>query len=174
MAEYIVAIDVTRVRFLADALPLMFFFISEDFFAFKQFPPQLTKSCPPDAPRACCWTLVVGMWRCSPPRNHLSTAIAQPFRWWMGRCACGGRGSNSPPQDYGTCALQPVLSPLNTFAMNAAPMRNLPARQMVPRGLEPRTLRLLAVRSNQPSYETHAINSEITNHLRIAFKLAAL
>ena len=27
-------------------------------------------------------------------------------------------------------------------------------RQMVPRGLEPRTLRLLAVRSNQLSYET--------------------
>ena len=26
--------------------------------------------------------------------------------------------------------------------------------EMVPRGLEPRTLRLLAVRSNQPSYET--------------------
>ena len=28
--------------------------------------------------------------------------------------------------------------------------------QMVPRGLEPRTLRLLAVRSNQLSYETSA------------------
>ena len=27
-------------------------------------------------------------------------------------------------------------------------------RKMVPRGLEPRTLRLLAVRSNQLSYET--------------------
>ena len=31
---------------------------------------------------------------------------------------------------------------------------------MVPRGLEPRTLRLLAVRSNQLSYETHVKNSE--------------
>ena len=70
MAEYIVAIDVTRVRFPADALSLVFLFISEDFFAFKQFPPQLTKSCPPDAPRACCWTLVVGMWKCSPPQNQ--------------------------------------------------------------------------------------------------------
>ena len=29
---------------------------------------------------------------------------------------------------------------------------------MVPRGLEPRTLRLLAVRSNQLSYETHDID----------------
>ena len=29
-------------------------------------------------------------------------------------------------------------------------------RKVVPRGLEPRTLRLLAVRSNQLSYETHA------------------
>ena len=28
---------------------------------------------------------------------------------------------------------------------------------MVPRGLEPRTLRLLAVRSNQLSYETHVV-----------------
>ena len=33
-------------------------------------------------------------------------------------------------------------------------------RPMVPRGLEPRTLRLLAVRSNQLSYETHVKNSE--------------
>ena len=31
---------------------------------------------------------------------------------------------------------------------------------MLPRGLEPRTLRLLAVRSNQLSYETHVKNSE--------------
>ena len=29
---------------------------------------------------------------------------------------------------------------------------------MVPRGLEPRTLRLLAVRSNQLSYETHDVD----------------
>jgi hypothetical protein len=38
----------------------------------------------------------------------------------------------------------------------AASCRRLPLRaaQMVPRGLEPRTLRLLAVRSNQLSYET--------------------
>ena len=32
--------------------------------------------------------------------------------------------------------------------------RKLPKRKMVPRGLEPRTLRLLAVRSDQLSYET--------------------
>jgi hypothetical protein len=31
------------------------------------------------------------------------------------------------------------------------------AQHMVPRGLEPRTLRLLAVRSNQLSYETFAL-----------------
>ena len=30
--------------------------------------------------------------------------------------------------------------------------------KMVPRGLEPRTLRLLAVRSNQLSYETHDVD----------------
>ena len=32
--------------------------------------------------------------------------------------------------------------------------------KVVPRGLEPRTLRLLAVRSNQLSYETHVIKAE--------------
>ena len=30
-------------------------------------------------------------------------------------------------------------------------------KRVVPRGLEPRTLRLLAVRSNQLSYETHVV-----------------
>ena len=39
---------------------------------------------------------------------------------------------------------------------------------MVPRGLEPRTLRLLAVRSNQPSYETSVQmqHDAITNHTK--------
>jgi hypothetical protein len=39
-------------------------------------------------------------------------------------------------------------------------------RHMVPRGLEPRTLRLLAVRSNQLGYETTATFSNQRVHLR--------
>jgi len=35
---------------------------------------------------------------------------------------------------------------------------NIRIVKMVPRGLEPRTLRLLAVRSNQLSYETHDVH----------------
>jgi hypothetical protein len=34
-------------------------------------------------------------------------------------------------------------------------------RKVVPRGLEPRTLRLLAVRSNQLSYETSCIHGQL-------------
>ena len=44
------------------------------------------------------------------------------------------------------------------------------AAQMVPRGLEPRTLRLLAVRSNQLSYETIGLRSR--RSLQIAVGLA--
>ena len=38
---------------------------------------------------------------------------------------------------------------------------------MVPRGLEPRTLRLLAVRSNQLSYETTAATRMGNSHIRV-------
>ena len=42
--------------------------------------------------------------------------------------------------------------------------------KVVPRGLEPRTLRLLAVRSNQLSYETDAKGIAIMRHLQFRHK----
>ena len=43
------------------------------------------------------------------------------------------------------------------------------AQHMVPRGLEPRTLRLLAVRSNQLSYETLALVAAFPSCLLLCF-----
>ena len=43
------------------------------------------------------------------------------------------------------------------------------AQHMVPRGLEPRTLRLLAVRSNQLSYETSALVALFPGGLSLCF-----
>ena len=41
-------------------------------------------------------------------------------------------------------------------------IRGFPASSMVPRGLEPRTLRLLAVRSSQLSYETKCTSNNFS------------
>ena len=48
------------------------------------------------------------------------------------------------------------------------------AQHMVPRGLEPRTLRLLAVRSNQLSYETFALVAAFPDGLLLCFESVAL
>ena len=47
------------------------------------------------------------------------------------------------------------------------------AQHMVPRGLEPRTLRLLAVRSNQLSYETFALAAAFPDGLLLCFESVA-
>ena len=47
------------------------------------------------------------------------------------------------------------------------------AQHMVPRGLEPRTLRLLAVRSNQLSYETFALVAAFPGGLLLCFESVA-
>ena len=47
------------------------------------------------------------------------------------------------------------------------------AQHMVPRGLEPRTLRLLAVRSNQLSYETFALVAAFPDGLLLCFESVA-
>ena len=47
-----------------------------------------------------------------------------------------------------------MFAPQNLAPQRRAQTKPMCATQMVPRGLEPRTLRLLAVRSNQLSYET--------------------
>ena len=51
---------------------------------------------------------------------------------------------------------------MRTLNESATPLEKKSKRScdMVPRGLEPRTLRLLAVRSNQLSYETDASEGE--------------
>ena len=88
VVEYIVAIDVTRVRFPADAL-------SNDAWA------------PMQAPLPCC---------------------------------------------SGTELVQIKQQGASAASSSAHALRHI--KHMVPRGLEPQTLRLLAVRSNQLSYET--------------------
>ena len=45
----------------------------------KYFHPQPTRSCPPDPPKACCQTLVVGMWKCSPPQSQHFNSVFFPL-----------------------------------------------------------------------------------------------
>ena len=49
----------------------------------------------------------------------------------------------------------------------------MPVQSMVPRGLEPRTLRLLAVRSNQLSYETLCDLPQATKSMRETQRLSS-
>ena len=72
------------------------------------------------------------------------------------RCAvCGG--GRAPRADVNVSRRRPQ------FGIAGVPILHSLAviLQMVPRGLEPRTLRLLAVRSNQLSYETSGESTEV-------------
>ena len=51
----------------------------------KYFHPQPTRSCPPDPPKACCQTLVVGMWKCSPPQSQHFNSVFFPLEREEGR-----------------------------------------------------------------------------------------
>ena len=64
----------------------------------------------------------------------------------------GGRLRLRLPARWGLAAQ--VRSPAGAACFRGVTVGGTALRPMVPRGLEPRTLRLLAVRSNQLSYET--------------------
>ena len=72
------------------------------------------------------------------------------------RCAVCGVG-RAPRADLNVSRRRPQ------FGIAGVPILHSHAviLQMVPRGLEPRTLRLLAVRSNQLSYETSGESTEV-------------
>ena len=40
---------------------------------------KLTRNDPPDPPKACCQTLVVGMWKCSPPQSQHFNSLPFPI-----------------------------------------------------------------------------------------------
>ena len=67
------------------------------------------------------------------------------------------RGSIPPPRRFQTIPQTSPLGPNDTQGWGVASIldgRFESFLKLVPRGLEPRTLQLLAVRSNQLSYET--------------------
>ena len=71
----------------------------------------------------------------------------------------------------GSCSLsglvvEYIVATENTFNITCA----VYLLNMVPRGLEPRTLRLLAVRSNQLSYETHCFPRSIKHNEHVTFQ----
>ena len=93
------------------------------------------------------------------PRALISQNLGFCEKW------CWGSPGSHISQNLRFCEKSGLALPMAPYFINP-PARQLPYfavrgrvhfRKMVPRGLEPRPLRLLAVRSNQLSYETRCL-----------------
>ena len=113
-----------------------------------------SRTCPERA-RACLQARQRRAYSCTHDlRTHLGSGRRRLEKQWRGR----GRGAGSGSGKRGAGSGEPGRATFATAVGFPAGRPGVGRLQgMVPRGLEPRTLRLLAVRSGQLSYETRGI-----------------